>query len=198
MAPGEPLPLYSDFIRPFELEDDPADIAATISDPRFCRVVEASRVERATGRGIRLVSRDAANRWETRLEVVATNASSAAWTLEVVNMGPESAKVMVDFPFLNQVWPGKSRRKNLATVLDQAGYVGLAQDYKGGIYGNGHEWSMQWHAVFDPDSGGALGLIIQDPDVRNKRLWAGSALLRVTSFPAQDLQPGQSWCCRRC
>jgi len=189
---GNPFRLYSDFVRPFELEDDPADIAATATDPRFCRVVSASRVERATGRGIRLVSRDAANRWETRLEVVATNASSAEWTLEVVNVGPKPAKVMVDFPFLNRIWPGKSRRKNLATVLDQAGYVGLAQDCKGGIYGNGHEWSMQWHAVFDPDSGGALGLIIQDPDVRNKRLWAGSALLRVTSFPAQDLQPGQS------
>ena len=189
---GNPFRLYSDFIRPFELEDDPADIAATISDPRFCRVVSVSRVERGTGRGIRLVSRDAANRWEARLEVIATNASSAEWTLEVVNIGTAPAKVMVDFPFLNRVWPGKSRRKNLATVQDQAGYIGLAQDYKGGVYGNGHEWSMQWHAVFDPDSGGALGLIIQDPDIRNKRFWAGSALLRVTSFPAQELQPGQS------
>lgn len=189
---GNPFRLYSDFIRPFELEDDPADIAATINDPRFCRVVSASRVERGTGRGIRLVARDAANRWETRLEVVATNASSAVWTLEVVNVGSKPANVMVDFPFLNRVWPGKSRRKNLATVQDQAGYIGLAQDYKGGVYGNGHEWSMQWHAVFDPDSGGAIGLIIQDPDVRNKRFWAGSALLRVTSFPAQELQPGQS------
>ena len=189
---GNPFRLYSDFIRPFELEDDPAAIAATASDPHFCHVVSVSRVDVATGRGFRLVSRDAANRWETRLGVVAINASSAEWTLEVVNVGTEPAKLMVDFPYLNRVWPGKSRRKNLATVQEQTGYVGLANDYKGGVYGNGHEWSMQWHAVFDPVSGGALGLIIKDPDAGNRRLWAGSAGLRVTSFPERELKPGQS------
>ena len=31
---GNPFRLYSDFIRPFELEDDPADIAATIDNIR--------------------------------------------------------------------------------------------------------------------------------------------------------------------
>lgn len=189
---GNPFRLYSDFVRPFELEDDPADIAATIIEPRSCRVISAARLESAVGRGCRVVSRDASNRWEIRLEVVATNASSAEWTLEVVNVGSKPAKVMVDFPCLDRVWPGKSRRKNLATVQDQAGYVGPAQDYKGGVYGNGHEWSSQWYAVFDPDSGGALGLIVKDPNVRNKRLWAGSATVRVTSFPEQELKPGQS------
>jgi len=190
--PGNPFRLYSDLVRPFELEDDPADIAATASDPRSCRVVSASRVERDAGRGIRLVSRDSANRWETRLEVVAASASSAAWTLEVVNAGSKPAKLMVDFPHLNRVWPGKSRWKNLATAQDQAGYISPAADYKGGIYGNSHEWSMQWYAVFDPQSGGGLGLIVEDPDVRNKRLWVGASSLRVTSFPAQELKPGES------
>ena len=37
-----------------------------------------------------------------------------------------------------------------------------------------------------------LGLIIKDPDVRNKRLWAGSPSLRVSMFPPQELRPGQS------
>ncbi|MHB8522911.1 MAG: hypothetical protein ACYDH9_19420 [Limisphaerales bacterium] len=96
---GNPFRLYSDFIRPFELEDDPADIAAIITDPRFCRVVSASRMERGTGRGIRLVSRDAANRWETRLEVVATNASSATWTLEVVNVASRRRRSWWTFRF---------------------------------------------------------------------------------------------------
>jgi hypothetical protein len=189
---GNPFRLYSDFMRPFELEDDPADIAATIVEPRCCRVLSASRLESTAGRGFRLVSRDASDRWEIRLAVVAVNTSSAEWDWEVVNVGSKPAKVMVDFPCLDRVWPGQSRRKNLATAQEQAGYVGLAQDYKGGVYGNGHEWSMQWYAVFDPDSGGALGLIVKDLDVRNKRLWAGSATVRVTSFPEQELKPGQS------
>lgn len=189
---GNPFRLYSDFVRPYELEDEPADIAASIVEPRSCRVVSAARLESAAGRGFRLVSRDAPGRWEIRLLVVAANPSSAEWTLEVVNVGSRPAKVMVDFPCLDRVWPGQNRRMNLATVQEQAGYVGPAHDYKGGVYGNGHEWSTQWYAVFDPDSGGALGLIVEDPDVRNKRLWAGSATVRVTSFPEQELKPGQN------
>ena len=184
--------MYAGFIRPFELEDDPADIAATAIDPRFCRVKSVSRVEGPTGRGFRLVARDASNCWETRLEIVAASARTTEWTLEVVNVGSASAKVMVDFPFLDRVCLGRNRRKNLATAQDQAGYIAPAQDYKGGIYGNGHEWSMPWYATFDPDSGSALGLIIKDPDVRNKRLWAGSPSLRVSMFPPQELRPGQS------
>ena len=70
---GNPFRLYSGFIRPFELEDDPADIAATAIDPRFCRVKSVSRVEGPRGRGFRLVARDASNCWETRLEIVAAS-----------------------------------------------------------------------------------------------------------------------------
>ena len=189
---GNPFRLYSDFIRPFELEDDPGSIAATVIDPRSCRVTSVSRQEGSTGPGFRLVAQDPSNRWETRLGVVATSADTTEWALEVVNVGSEPAKLMVDFPYLNRVWPGTNRRKNLATAQHQAGYVAPVEDCNGGIYGNGHEWSMQWHAVFDPDSGSALGLIIKDPEVRNKRLWAGAASLRVTTFPPQELKPGQS------
>ena len=188
---GNPFRVYTDFIRPFELEDDPADIARVALDPESCRLVSAERSDEAHAAGLKLVYRDRADQWEIRLGVMPADAGSSQWTLEVVNIGNVPRKVMVDFPLVHRVCLGKSRDSNIATFLDQAGYVSPASRHRGGTYGNGGEWSMQWHCVYDPDSGGALGLIVKDPDVRNKRLGEGSPSLRVSTFPEHELGPGE-------
>jgi len=188
---GNPFRAHTDFIRPFELEDDPADIARTALDPFSCRLVSTAFEDGRGASGLKMVYRDRADHWEIHLGVALSQAGSSEWTLDVINVGADPDEVMVDFPFFERLCLGPTRSKNLATVLDQAGHIAPAGDHPGGIYGNGGKWSMQWHCAFDPDSGSALGLIIKDPDVRNKRLGNDSPSVRVSAFPAVELKPGE-------
>lgn len=188
---GNPFRVYTDFIRPFELEDDPADIARTALDPFSCRLVSTAFEDWPGGSRLKMVYRDQANHWEVHLTVALSARGSSEWILDVINMTAGPREIMVDFPFFERLCLGQTRRTNLATVLDQAGHIAPAGDHPGGIYGNGGEWSMQWHCVFDPDSGSALGLIIKDPEVRNKRLGDDSPSIRVSTFPAHELQSGE-------
>jgi len=188
---GNPFRVYTDFIRPFELEDDPADVARIALDPFSCRLVSTTIEECAKEGRLKLVYRDQANHWAAHLTVTLLDAGSSEWMLDVINVGVSPGEVMVDFPFIGRLCLGQTLRKNLATVHDQAGHIAPATDHPGGIYGNGGKWSMQWHCAFDPDSGSALGLIIKDPDVRNKRLGDDSASIRVSAFPAVGLEPGE-------
>jgi hypothetical protein len=188
---GNPFRVYTDFIRPFELGDDPADIARTALEPATCLLLSADFADAAQGRALRLVYRDPAGRFEIRLAVTLCAADSWEWALEVVNTGAEAGEVIADFPYLARGWLGQAREKNLATVLDQAGYVLPARGHPGGVYGNGGQWSMQWHCAYDPDTGAALGLIVKDPEVRNKYLRDGSPSIRIHTFPEHRLKPGQ-------
>lgn len=185
---GNPFRVYTDFIRPFELQDDPADIAATALDPFSCRLRSATA---AGGSKLALVYGDQGEHWELRLTVTLGEAGRSEWSFEVGNIGPGPGEVMVDFPYLYRLCLGGNRRKDLATVLEQAGHIAPAVDHPGGIYGNGGEWSMQWHCVWDPESGSALGMIVKDPEVRNKRLSDDSPSLRVGTFPPALLKPGE-------
>ncbi len=187
---GNPFRVYTDFVRPFELADDPADIARTALDPFCCRLVSAACEQRQGGQAVVLIYRDRAEKWELRLEVALAAGGSSEWNLQVTNVGTEAGQVIVEFPYLDRVCLGASRRKNLATVLEQAGYIAPSYHHPGGIHGNGGEWSMQWHCVYDPDSGGALGLIVKDSEVRNKQLRADSPSLRISTFPEQEVKPG--------
>jgi len=189
---GNPFRMYTDFIRPFELEDDPADIARTALDPFSCRLVSTAFENRRGGAKLKMVYRDPANHWEIHLVVTLSAAGSSEWMLDVSNVGARPGEVIIDFPYFGRLCLGQTRTANLATVLDQAGYIAPAMDHPGGIYGNGGQWSMQWHCVFDPASGSALGLIIKDPQVRNKRLGDDSTSMRVSTFPAHELKPGES------
>jgi hypothetical protein len=197
---GNPFRVYADFIRPFELEDDPADIARTALDPFSCRLISGAFEDGPGGSGITIVYRDEAGRWEIHLAVTLSGEGSSEWMLEVINVGPGPGQVMGDFPYFDRVCLGHARRKNLATVHEQAGHIARATDHPGGIYGNGGEWSMQWHCAFDPDSGSALGLIIKDSDVANKRLGDDSPSIRVTTFPAREVKRANASRClrRRC
>jgi len=185
---GNPFRVYTDFVRPFEIEDDPAAIAHTALDPGSMRLVSVAP-ERDS---LRLVYRDPADRWEVLLTVALAGAGSSEWALAILNVGGKPGEVMVDFPWFGRLSLGETGRGNLATVHEQAGHLAPARDHPGGIYGNGGELSMRWHCLFDPASGSALGMIVKDPEVRNKRLAPDSRWLRVTTFPATRLQPGES------
>ncbi len=188
---GNPFRVYTDFIRPFELQDDPADIARTALEPSSCRLVSTNYVDDTDQSGLNLLYRDRAEHWEIQLCVALSDGGCSEWTLDVVNIGNVAGQVMVDFPFIGNICLGKSRHTNLATVLNQAGYIAPATEHRGGVYGNGGRWSMQWHCVCDPDSGSALGLIVKDPQVRNKRLGDDSPSLRISMFPEHELRPGE-------
>lgn len=188
---ANPFRVYTNFIRPFELGDDPADIARTALDPFCCRLVSTAFEDTPEGGALQLVYTDQANQWEIRLSVVLSDAGSSDWTLDVVNIGDAAAAVMVDFPFFERICLGQNRRKNLATVLQQAGHIAPAVHHPGGVYGNSHYWSMQWHCCYDPDSGSALGLVLKDPEFRNKQLGDDSPSIRVSAFPEQQLKPGE-------
>ena len=186
---GNPFRIYTDFIRSFELGDDPSEIARTALDPASCRLVAVEFGDDPNLPGLGLSYRDEAQHWQMHLGVKPSAGESSEWTLEVVNIGTAAGSIIVDFPHFDRGWLGQVRQKNLATVLEQAGHIARAMDHPGGVYGDGGHWSMQWHCIFDPDSGSALGLIIKDPDVRNKQLGEGCPSVRIITFPEHKLLP---------
>ncbi len=190
---ANPFRVYTEFIRPFELEDDPADLARTALDPFSCRLVSSALSDDPQGTALSLVYRDHAERWQMRLRVMLSDGGTSEWTLDVTNVGPDAGEIIVDFPFFERICLGQNRRKNLATILNQAGHIAPATDHPGGVYGNSHQWSMQWHCCYDPASSSALGLVVKDPDIRNKRLGDDSPSIRVSTFPEQRLEPGETF-----
>ena len=189
---GNPFRVYTDFTRPFEMQDDPADLARVALDPFSCRLVSATFEDPPNGVGLRMVYRDAQDHWEMRFAVALYQAGASEWNLEVANIGGAPGQLMVDFPYFDFVCLGESRPKNRATILNQVGHIGPSRGHPGGVYGNGGEWSMQWHCIFDPDSKAALGLVVKDPEVRNKRLRVDTPAIRISTFPEQTLKPGES------
>jgi len=185
--PTGPFCVHADFPEEWLLDADPGTAARVHLAPGTMPLVEADRRRHGlrlayTGEGLKCV-----------LEVALPEDSSASeWRLSVTNTGSEPRSVMVDFPWLDGVRLGQPGSHNLQTVLNQAGYVGDAWSHGGGIYGNGGQWSMQWHALFDPASRSALGLIVEDPEVLNKRLVLSEPSITVRYFPPRTLRPGET------
>lgn len=78
----------------------------------------------------------------------------------------------------------------MVVANSQAGYVTPLWTYEGGIYGNGHQMSMQWTCLFDRETKDSLGLIVYDTEVLNKQILYEKPTLQVRYFPPLALAAG--------
>ncbi|HOJ33745.1 MAG TPA: DUF6259 domain-containing protein [Candidatus Hydrogenedentes bacterium] len=116
------------------------------------------------------------------------------WYLRVTNTGTVSRDFLVSFPYFNGVVLGSDTENNLATAMDMGGLVVPAWERPGGVLGESNQFSMQWHAVWDPHCKSAMGLIFRDADVKPKRLVLRKedASIDLQYFPPVNLSPGES------
>lgn len=190
-----PFRIYTDLTKEFEIGlnekfqlvfDDPATISQRVIQPGCCRLVEE-------GDGKDLTLRYEGDETEVHLRVaLEEHTGNSEWCLSITNTGEVPRTFLASFPYLDGVRPGPDSRANLATAMDQAGLVVPAWDRPGGVLGEGGQMSMQWHAIWDPPSESALGLIIMDSDVRPKRMILEEPSIEVQYFPPVTLAPGES------
>jgi len=181
-----PFRIYSDFTKEFELVDEPAAISRSLMQPGRGRLVQASH------NGCLNLCYEADGLLASLQVTLGEELGSSDWSLRVKNTGSEPREVMVSFPYLDGVRLGKEGAANLATAMNQAGMITPAWAHRGGVVGNGGQVSMQWHAIWDPTSRSALGLIIMDPEAQAKMLALKEPSIEVRYFPPQRLLPGES------
>jgi Domain of unknown function (DUF6259) len=200
---GGPFRIFSDFHGDFDVSAkgdpvDPAEIAGSIIDPLKCRLLSRSFRRTLSGLALELTYEDTTRRWRADLEVWLPDQGNASeWNLGISNISPVATVQMAAFPDISGFRLGQDGSTNLQTVERGGGAFAPAwPEGKGqgkGIYGNGGRASMQWHALFDRKMGEHLGLIVQDPEIRNKWFHFPKPRVQVVYFPAETLAPGQSW-----
>lgn len=188
IAPGAcPFRIYSDFTKEYELGDDPAAISRWVMQPDSARLTDVRQAARAL---TLIYSQDSI---EVRLTVtIAKDSGESDWSLRVTNRERKSRDIMVTFPCFDGVRLGRQGAANLATAMNQAGTITPAWAHAGGVVGNGGHMSMQWHAIWDPASRSAFGLIMMDPEVQPKILSLHEPSIEVQYFPPRRLKPGAS------
>ncbi len=194
-AGAMPFRIYADPTQEFEIGhndkfqlvfDDPPAITRTLIEPDTCRLLDITRDD-----GLTL--RYAAEGVEVSLRIVMTNEPGVSdWALHIMNTGDQPRQFLVDFPYLDGIRLGTEPDKNHATAMDQGGLIVPAWERPGGVLGESNQLSMQWHAVWDPATKSALGVIFMDADVRPKRLVLREPSLEVQYFPPVRLAPGES------
>ena len=188
---GGPYRIHADFDADWLLETDPEDAARTHLSPRDMTVNVLRTSATKTEKRVRIAARGGGFACDLRIALL-NGSGESVWKLTIMNVGDRPRDVIVDFPRLEGVHPGPSGAPLRDTRLDMAGRIVPAWSQPGGIYGDGGEWSMQWHSIYDPASQSALGLIVQDPDVLNKRLVLAEPNVLVRYFPPRRLAPGES------
>lgn len=189
---GTPFRLHADFAEEWHLKTDVETAAQVHLGPEGLTLRSATPQKTPDGEALELVY--AGGGFECQLHVVLkADAGDSTWTLSIKNVGPTPRAILTEFPRLDGLQLGAAGAVNQQTILNQTGYLAEAwQKGSGGIYGHGGQWSMQWHAQFDPASRSALGLILLDPEIRNKRLVLQKPCLAVHDFPPQTLAPGET------
>jgi len=190
-ALAAPFRVHADFAAEWLLDTDPEVAAQVHLGPGDLPLARVERGKARGGEALTLTYEGGGLQCVLRVTLAAGDGDSQ-WTLAVRNTGDQPRAVVLDFPRLDGVRLGPPGAPNLQTVLNQAGYIAPAWSHGGGVYGNGGQWSMQWHALYDPQSGSALGLIVEDPAVRNKRLVLAEPSITVRSFPPRVLAPGET------
>jgi hypothetical protein len=199
---GGPFTIYSNFHTGFDIasqgtvfraSSDPAAIAGSVIAPPASRLISASHRRAGAGLALHLTYRDAGNRWETEVEIWLPDQDGASeWDLRITNLQPQPETFMAAFPDIGGLRLGTGEN-NLQTTLREGGGIMPAWTKAGGIYGNGGQMSMQWHALFDRPAGVSFGLITADPEVRNKWFRIVKPRIAVIYFPPETLNSGQSW-----
>lgn len=194
-APATPFRIHADFPNEWVCDADAEKAAQVHLGPEGLRLTCVNRAKTPAGEDLELTY--AGGRFECLLRVsLDANSGDSTWTLSVKNLGQTPRLAQVEFPRFLGVQLGAKGSKNRETVLDQAGYIADAWTIAGGVYGTGDgqggRWSMQWHSIFDPASHSALGLIVMDPKIRNKRLVLARPCLSIQYYPPQTLAPGET------
>ena len=112
--------------------------------------------------------------------------------MEVENLRPDPVAFLAAFPDISGFRLGEGPA-NLQTTLRDGGSIVPAWSSSGGIYGNGTQQSMQWHALFDRPSGTCFGLIVPDAELRNKWFRFTRPRMEVLYFPAVTLRQHETW-----
>jgi hypothetical protein len=191
-----PFRVFADLTKEFEVGqndkfqlvfDDPVSIAGTIVQADTCRVRGGGH-----GNGLRLLySTDA---FDVRLDVALNRKSGISdWSLRITNVSTETREFLVCFPFVSGVRLGPHPEGNLATAMDQAGLVVPAWERPGGVLGESNQMSMQWHAIWDPETRSAIALLFMDPEARAKRIVLSDGTIALHHFPPVRLEPGASF-----
>ena len=200
---GGPFTIYSDFRAEFivaaqgtvfKTSSDPAQVAALAVAPPRCRVTDASFRRVTGGLTLQLTYQDPDARWRVDLEVwLAERGGNSEWELRVANLRPEAVAMMTAFPDISGFRLGSDGATNMQTTLREAGGITPAWTKAGGIYGDGGQLAMQWHALFDRPAGDHFGLIAMDPEIRNKWFRLIKPRMQVIYFPPETLEPGRAW-----
>lgn len=186
-----PFRIYADPSKEFEVSKDggfeePGAIARTLIEPGVCSVKEAARE-----RGLTLVYQGGGLEIELRIDR-RKQAGTSDWFLRIRNIGDAPREFLACFPYLDGIRLGPDPKGNMATAMDQGGLLLPAWERGGGVLGESNQLSMQWHAIWDPASKSALGLIFMDAAVRPKRLVLKEPSLGLHHFPPVTLAPGAS------
>jgi len=189
-----PFRVYADFAKDWYL-NDPEKAAQVKLGPEGLRLSDAVNRKTPEGEELRLVY-DGGGFQCTLNVVLEEKSGESVWSLSVRNTGKARRMVQVEFPRFDGVQLGDASATNRETVLDMAGLIGDAwANNAGGVYGTADahgKWSMQWHALFEPKSQSAFGLIVMDPEVRNKRLDLVKPNISVQYYPPHSLAPGKT------
>lgn len=194
---GMPFRIYADLTKEFEIGineifqltfDEPAAIAREVITPGACRVT-AEQNERTA-----LFRYDGCGLGAELRVVMEADAGTSVWSLRITNIGDSPRQILVSFPYIEGVRLGPDPANNLATAMDMAGLVVPAWERPGGVLGESNQFSMQWHAVWDPVTNSGLGMIFRDADVKPKRiiLQEQNASIELNYFPPVALEPGDS------
>ena len=191
-----PFRLYADPTREFVISlndkfqllfDDPRAITRTFVAPENCRLLDVDHKH-----GITL--RYSGGGFELSLHVaLARDAGVSDWSLSVKNTGATAREFLADFPCFDGIRLGTDPSKNLATTMDQGGFIVPAWERPGGVLGESNQLSMQWHAVWDPATKSALSILFMDSEVRPKRLILSEPTLQLHYFPPIRLEPGATY-----
>lgn len=190
--PGIPFRVYAGYKAPWLPTTDNAAAAALKLGTGSLKLMSAKSEDNTLGKSLTL--NYAGEGFECGLKVVLLKDSGdSEWQLTVKNTSSQTQDAMAEFPVLDGVQLGAATAPMQQTWLNQAGHVVDAWQFPDRTYGYALEWSMQWHSVFDPSSGSALGLIIKDPDALSKKLSQHKPVIHVTYFPPRKLAPGASY-----
>ncbi|MBI5091107.1 MAG: hypothetical protein HZB26_01545 [Candidatus Hydrogenedentes bacterium] len=192
-----PFRIYTDFTKEFEMADadytkwfgygpEVRGMCRTVLGPGNFRLKSVRQDDGLTftyeGNGLELRLRVAFEKDER----------ASVWSLRITNTDGSPRDILPSFPSFNEVALGPNPGRNSATLMNQAGLVTPAWSHPGGVVGAGVQMSMQWHAIWDPDSRSAFALIFMDPDTKPKQLRLENRGIELRYFPPVNLVPGAS------
>lgn len=153
---------------PYPVQPVEGAMGGKLIDPKDCKLIESSFTRSAGGGMLRLVSRSETPPLRFELQVLVPDDDVAAeLTLTVRNEDAGAHSVMAAVPYLTGLGLGAKRETNLGVRLVGYGQSRApAWENLGDV--NGRIWNGQWNAVYDVAANEGLGVVVKDPDLRNK------------------------------